>query len=226
VNVRRRSALLAAQILVMLLVPACRDKSVTCSGGLREYKDKCLTDMAIVYTECTDGRGVNTTTEIGGGVGGTLRVVAGASLQVAYRTSQQEDTPVALEIVRNCMEIAKSSAQATDPEQSIAAEYLRQFDQAIQQWLLVNTPHVSLSTDTARSGDQITVTGTQFLPNEVVDIRLHTSILARVTADSHGSFSTVITVPANAPPPNFDTAVVATGESSIRSARAPFRTSA
>jgi hypothetical protein len=183
--------------------------------------------MAIQYVGCTDGRGMSTTTEIGGGVGGTFKVVADASLKAAYKRTQQEDTPVALEIVKDCMEIARTSSAASDPEQSIAAAYQRQVDQSLQQWQqqqVNQTPMLTLSRNSARKGEQVTVTGSHFWPNEVVDIRVHATIVAQVKADEKGAFSAAITVPSSAPPPDFDTTIIASGETSARSAQAPFHT--
>jgi hypothetical protein len=42
------------------------------TGGLQPYKNKCLSNMAIEYVGCTEGRGIGPTTEISGGIGGTL----------------------------------------------------------------------------------------------------------------------------------------------------------
>ncbi len=58
----------------------------------------------------------------------------------------------------------------------------------------------------------------------MVTIRVHTTIVAQVKADAKGAFSSLITVPSSAPPPDFDTAITATGQTSSGSAQAPFRT--
>ena len=99
-------------VLVSLLMPsllsACAGQD--CPAGLHAYKDKCLTNMAIQYVGCTEGRGIDVTTEISAGVGGTFKVVADASLNIAYKRAQQENTPVALEIVKACLDIAKTTS--------------------------------------------------------------------------------------------------------------------
>jgi hypothetical protein len=201
--------------------------STECPSGLHPYKDKCLSSMAIQYVGCTEGKGISPTTEIGGGVGGTLKVVADASVKLAYKRTEQEDTPVALEIVKDCMEIARTTSAATDPEQSTAADYQRQFDQFLKQWQqqqVNHTPTLAVSRSTARKGEQLTVTGSNFWPNEMVTIQVHTTIVAQVKADAKGAFSSVITVPSSAPAPGFDTAIIAIGQTSAGSAQAPFRT--
>jgi hypothetical protein len=176
--------------------------------------------MAIEYVGCTEGRGISPTTEISGGIGGTLKVVANASLKLAYKKTKQENTPVALEIVKNCMEIAKSNASAADPEQGIATAYIQQW----QQELVHQTPMLTLSSSSARIGEQVTVSGSKFWPNEMVDILVHATIVAQVNADEKGAFSTVITVPSSAPPPDFPTSISATGQTSSRTAKRPFQT--
>jgi hypothetical protein len=192
----------------------------TCPAGFHPYKDKCLTKMAILYVGCTEGRGISPTTEISGGVGGTLKVVADASVTLAYKKTEQENTPVALQIVNDCMEIAQSNAPPEDQEQGQAADFLQQWQEQIRN----QTPHISLSSSSAKKGADVTVTGSQFLANETVDIYVHASLVAQVPADKNGRFSAVITVPTSAPPPGFATTIVATGESSARSAQAPFHT--
>jgi hypothetical protein len=146
------------------------------------------------------------------------------SLKLAYKTTQQEDTPVALRIVKYCMEIAKRSSSVTDPEQRVATEYVHRFDQDLQEWQrdqVIQTPSIMLSTDTARIGEQVTVRGTRFWPNEMVDIYVHATMVATATADPRGGFTEVITVPSSAPP-DFDTVVSATGRTSAKTDTASF----
>jgi hypothetical protein len=183
--------------------------------------------MAIEYVGCTEGRGISPTTEIGGGVGGTLKVVANASLNVAYKKTKQENTPVALEIVKDCMAIAKSNAAASDPEQGTATAYQQRFDQALRQWQqdqVEQTPTLTLSSSSARIGEQVTATGSKFWANEMVDIILHATLVEQTQADEDGAFSAVITVPSSAPPPDFDTLIRATGQASSKTAKASFHT--
>lgn len=205
-------------ILLSLLVPsllaACSAQD--CPTGLHAYKDKCLTNMAIQYVGCTEGRGIDVTTEISAGVGGTFKVVADASLDIAYKRAQQENTPVALEIVKACLDIAKTTSPPDDPEQGAL--------RAFQDEQILVTAKLTISPATAREGAQVTVTGSHFWPTEMVDIYLHASLLVQVQADASGGFMTVITVPSSAPPPDFPTSISATGQSSVKSAQAPFQT--
>ncbi|MGW5720193.1 hypothetical protein ACWEVP_28770 [Amycolatopsis sp. NPDC003865] len=212
--------------LVVLIIPGCASDP-TCSGGLHPYNGKCLSNMAIQYVGCTEGRGISPTTEIGGDVGGTFKSVADASLKIAYKKTEQENTPVALQIVKDCMEVARSTSPPDDPDQATAADYQKQFDQQLQQWqngVVDQTPSIKLSRDSAKRGQAITVSGAKFWPGETVDISVHATLAGQAKAGKDGSFSVSITVPRNAPPPDFDTTIMAAGESSAKSARAPFRT--
>jgi hypothetical protein len=219
---RSRLGLIAIAFVVVgvsVLISACSSQP-SCSTGLHPYKDKCLTNMAIQYIGCTEGRGISTTNEISAGVGGTLKVIADATLTVAMKRSQTENTPVALQIVKDCMEIAKTNSPPDDPEQAIAANYERQW----QDLVVSQTPELTISRSSARVGETVTVTGSQFWANEKVDIRLHAATVAQVQADASGGFSVDITVPTGAPPPGFATSISATGHSSAKSADAPFQT--
>ena len=201
-----------------VVIAACSSQP-SCSGGLHPYKDKCLTNMAIQYVGCTEGRGISTTNEISAGVGGTLKVIADATLNVALKQSQTENTPVALQIVKDCMEIAKTNSPPDDPEQAIAAGYEKQW----QDLVVSETPSISISRSSAGIGDTVRVTGSQFWANETVEVRLHASVLTQVKADANGAFTVDITVPQDAPPAGFSTTITATGRSSAKSADAPFQ---
>jgi hypothetical protein len=215
---------LALALLVLLLAPACGSSQPQCTGGLHPYKNKCLSNTAIEYLGCTEGRGFSSTKEISGGLGGTFKVVANATLNLAYKKNQQEDTPVALQIVKDCMEIAKTSSSASDTEQSVAASYEQKAAAYIQQWQqqqVKQTPKLSLSSSSARVGEKVTVEGSNFWPNETVEIYVHATLVDQVEADDRGAFSDVITVPSSVPP-DFDTQLSAAGQTSAKSARAPF----
>jgi hypothetical protein len=155
---------------------------------------------------------------------GSLKVVANASCELAYKKTQHEDTPVALQIVKHCMEIAKMTASAANPEQRVATNYVHRFDRILQEWVS-QTPNIALSTNTARIGEQVTVTGSNFLPNEMIDIRVQGILVPATQADDQGSFTAVVTVPSSAQP-DVDTAISATSRTSAKSARATFRVAA
>jgi hypothetical protein len=172
--------------------------------------------MAIVYVECTEGRGVSTTAEISGDVQGTLPVVTDASRKFSYEGTTVEDTPVAMQIVKDCMEIARAGASPADPERKVAAGYLQDWQTKVEQ-----TPTLSLSRRSGRPGDQVTVKGTNFGPTEMIDIYFHAAIIDQVRADTSGRFSITITVPSHGPL-DFSTTIRAVGQTSLRSAQAPF----
>jgi hypothetical protein len=217
---------LATGLLLLLsvaaAVPTCTPP--TCTGNLHQYHDMCLTNTAIVYMECTKGRGFDTTKEIGGSVGGTFKVVADATLQLAYKKSQKENKDVSLQIVHDCLKIAGEASDSPD-ERNVAQTYERQADEYIEQWKrdqVAHQVHIKLSPTSARVGEAVQISGTNFYQNETVDIHLHATLVEQVQADGQGAFRTTIKVPDNAPPPGFSTVIIATGETSAKSARAPF----
>lgn len=207
-------------VLLCVMVPGvvvgCSALQPSCQAGWQGYKGVCMTNMAVQYVVCTEGKGMDVTTEISGGVGGTFKVVADASLNIAYKRAQTENTPVALEIVKACLEIAKATSPPNDPEQGALLQF--------QQDTINATPQLTISPATAKEGAQVTLTGSKFWPTEMVNVFLHAALLAQVQADATGSFSTTITVPSSAPPPGFPTTITATGQSSAKSAMAPFQT--
>jgi hypothetical protein len=84
-----------------------------------------------------------------------------------------------------------------------------------------------LSLTSGPAGTQVKVSGEGFAPNEEVIIRVSTTEVGRTNAGPNGSFSSVeITVPEQYrkfAPHQFD--VVARGQTSIKTARAPFMVS-
>lgn len=226
-TVSRYQLAVFALLPLMLLVPACSWTDPSCPAGLHVYKSRCLSSTAIEYSGCTEDRGISSITEFGAGAGGTLRVVANASLNVAYKRAEQENTPVALQIVQDCLAIATNNASATPDELTAAVDLQTEVGQFLQQWeheQLNNTATISLSRESVRVGEQLTVSGSQFQRDEMVAIRVHATLIAQVQADGDGAFTAVITIPTDAPPPDFGTTITASGQTSARSAQAPFRT--
>ncbi len=84
------------------------------------------------------------------------------------------------------------------------------------------TAEITLSQSSGPPGTSLTVSGTGFASGETVRIDLHVTELAKVTADTEGSFSDVaVTIPEDWQfEGQFD--IRATGDSSIASAREPF----
>jgi hypothetical protein len=119
------------------------------------------------------------------------------------------------------MEIVKASSSGAD--QTVAASFEQQAQAYIQNWQrqqVEQTPKLSLSSRSARIGEQVTVEGSNFWPNETVDIHVSAILVDQVQADESGAFSDVITVPSSLLP-DFDTEIIASGEASSKSARAP-----
>lgn len=80
---------------------------------------------------------------------------------------------------------------------------------------------IVLSSTSAHRGETLTVSGTGFAPDEPVQIRFHTTVLATVQADRNGSFpSQAVRIPADWPfAGQFD--LVAVGQKSLRSVHSP-----
>ncbi|MFZ1287982.1 MAG: hypothetical protein WAR57_13200 [Candidatus Phosphoribacter sp.] len=221
---RRLAPLLLVLLVLSLGAAGCQSKP-NCVGTLNEYNGMCLTNTAIVYMECTKGRGFDTSEELSGSLGGTFKVVADASISLARKSSQKENQEVSLRIVNDCLKIAESAADSP-ADRAIAQDQQAQVDGFLEQLKakqVKETPHITVSPSVARVGDSITVSGTNYYANETVAVRLHTTVLAQVVADADGSFTTTVEVPQSAPPPSFPSSVVATGETSAKSAQIPLK---
>ncbi|BBY17701.1 hypothetical protein MLIT_32930 [Mycolicibacterium litorale] len=83
---------------------------------------------------------------------------------------------------------------------------------------------ITLSSGQASRGEQVTVYGSCFQPDERVTIRVHATEVGSATADSEGGFTQTITIPDSAPPSGFPTDISATGRSSVKTGTAPFET--
>ena len=222
---RHLISLVSAAVLVLLTagVGGCAMKGPTCSDGTQAYKDVCLSQASVTYLTCTEQRGFDTSKEIGGGLGGSFKVIANASIDAAYKKATKENTPVALQIVKDCMTLSQQSGSGT--ERSQARSYAEQADLRLQEWQQTQvrrTAHISLSRSSAAPGDAVVVKGRSFVPNETVDIYVHATLVKQVQVDGSGSFSTTIEIPQNVPPPTMPTTIDVSGETSARSAQAPF----
>jgi hypothetical protein len=131
-NTLRYRLLLLAVLPLVMFVPGCGgDGDGSCPEGLNRHHGKCLTSMAIVYVDCTEGRGISTTTKVSGGVAGTLEVVTNASVNVASEKTRQEDRTVALQKIRDCLNIAKRGSAANNPEQRVVTRLIREYRRVI-----------------------------------------------------------------------------------------------
>jgi hypothetical protein len=217
--------LMSGLVLLFALVPAVSTCSPpTCTGDLQPYHGMCLTNTAIVYMECTKGHGFDTTEEIAAGGGGTFKVVADATLKLAYKKAKKENKDVSLQIVHDCFKIAGQTSDSPQ-DRNVAQTYERQANRDIKQWKteqVANTPHIKLSSKSAKVGEAVQISGTNFYSKETVDIHLHATLVEQVEADGQGTFRVTIEVPNDAPPPGFSTTISATGETSAKSATATF----
>jgi hypothetical protein len=208
---------LLVQFAISAMLVACQPP--TCTGNKSEYNGKCLSNMVITYIECTQDRGFDLTTELSGKLGGTFKVIADASVEAAYKVQQNENTVVSLQIVSDCLKIAETEAD-TAVDKSAAEDSRNRADMIRQQ--VEQTAHIEIAPTQAQVGETVRVSGRNYYPNETIAVRLHATLITQVKADSEGAFSTTIAVPKNAPPPGFPTSVTATGETSAKSATAPF----
>lgn len=200
------------------LLVACQ-QGPSCGGTQRPYNNTCLDSVAITYIECTKGRGYDLTTELGGKLGGTFKVIADASVEAAYKSSQKENTAVSLQVVSDCLRIAEASA-ATAEDKSTAEQSRARAEQIRQQ--VAETAHIEVSPSQAQIGTSVFVSGRSFYPEETVAIYVHATLVTQVQADGDGAFSATIVVPKNAPPFGFPTFIAAHGETSAKTAQAPF----
>jgi hypothetical protein len=213
----RPTAILLGLFAISPLLAAC-PSSPSCSGSQRPYNNVCLDNVAITYIECTKGHGFDLTTELSGKLGGTFKVIADASVEAAYKENKEENTVVALQIVSDCLRIAESSAD-TAVDRSAAEESRQRADLIRQQ--VQQTPHIEIAPRQAPAGANVLVSGTSFYPEETVAIYVHATLVTQIKVDGQGAFSATITVPKNALP-GFQTAVTVTGETSAKTAQAPF----
>ncbi len=93
---------------------------------------------------------------------------------------------------------------------AVATAFLTSASTSSAKPAYTHNPTLSLSATAVSGCSTVTVTGTNFAPNELVDITMHTKTYALTTvqADGAGSFSTTITVPAGA---NGHHTIIATG---------------
>ncbi len=213
----RPAAILLSLFAISPLLVACPPPP-SCSGSQRPYNNACLDSVAITYIECTKGRGFDLTTELSGKLGGTFKVIADASVEAAYKENKEENTVVGLQIVSDCLRIAESSAD-TAVDRSAAEESRQRADMIRQQ--VQQTAHIEIAPNQARAGASVVVSGTSFYPDETVAIYVHATLVTQIKVDGQGAFSVTITVPRNALP-GFQTAVTVTGETSAKTAQAPF----
>lgn len=215
------SRLLAAVLGLFVVVPvlaACQP-GPSCGGNQRPYNNTCLDNVAITYIECTKGHGYDLTTELGGKLGGTFKVIADASVEAAYKTTQEENTAVSLQIVSDCLRIAEAGADRAE-DKSAAEQSRARADQIRQQ--VAETAHIDVNPSQAQVGASVLVNGRNFYPEETVALYVHATLVTQVQADGNGAFSATVTVPTNAPPFGFPTFITAAGETSSKTAQAPF----
>jgi hypothetical protein len=185
-----------------------------------------MSAAAIAYVGCVDRHGADPATDAGGAVGGDLGAVAAASLPTAHRRTEQNGTPMPLQDVIDCLEVALDDPSLPQPERTRAADVQRRADKLKRRWAEddpAGAPTLFVSRRTAPKGTPVAVSGARFGANETVNLAMGTVHLARVVADRNGAFSAVVITPPDAPASSYGSAIVAVGGISGRAAQAPLR---
>jgi hypothetical protein len=176
------------------LVAACsssNNNSASCVGGMQAYDGHCMATTAITYMECTKGRGFDISSQVGGGLGGTFREILGVSLNLASKKSQHEDTPVALQIIKDCLTVAEQTSQ-TAADRLAAQDYLQQVNQAIQK-----IHRLFLRPSSGAVGQVVIARATGFGPNLLVQFFLQGQLVGQKVANSEGTAEISFVVPSD-----------------------------
>jgi hypothetical protein len=158
---RRSCGMTLAGLLLAVGLSACwplpGPQSPPCSGRTQDYHGTCVPHATAEYLTCIQDRGFSPSTDVSAGV--PLPKVAGATLQVAYKTSKEEDSIVALQIVRDCLTLAEHAA-TSGTDRGGARQYARQATRdigVVQQGLpaIDVAPPETLDCGTAGIGAQV-----------------------------------------------------------------------
>ena len=100
-----------------------------CTDGSVDYGGRCVPPVTAQYLGCIDGRGFSVSDEFGAGV--TVPAVANSTFRGAYKRSKDEDSTVALQIVHDCLLLARESATSAGDRQA-AGDYARRATRSIE----------------------------------------------------------------------------------------------
>ena len=162
-----------------------------CTPPLHDYKGKCLDVVTTNFVGCTEDRGKNLTTEERQKFGATvdlgLRSVGGV-VELSKKIVETENSDVATEIVKNCLELSKSVAT---PAEKTAIQ--QQVD--VLQGMLDASSKGTIMLDPTRGpySQAIAVSGDHWPANAEVEITAGTSRV-RATTNAEGTFHTTITL--------------------------------
>jgi hypothetical protein len=181
-----------AATLSSLAVGACTSSGQNrCAPGLYEYNGTCLDAVSQNFVSCTATRGNNLTVEDKQKLGASVDVGlkgAGGVVEISKKVVETELPEVAIEIVRNCLELSKSLASPVE-QTKIDAQV-----QAIQEMMnSMSKGTISLSPTRGPYDQVIGVSGTDWPANvELEVVAVFSRVRTTTTAD--GSFQTTITL--------------------------------
>ncbi len=183
-----------------------------------------MTTSTINYVSCTEERGKNLTAEakvkFDAALNGAVAKAAGVggSVEIAEKITKEENTPVVLQIVKDCLDLTKNDPGAPTAEKEQATA----FQQRIQRMIVDQTPPALIvSPQSGVKGTSVTVQGSNFYPNEPIKIYLRATLVQQATANEQGAFSATFIVPDTAQP-GIPTTITAAGAASARSAEQIF----
>ena len=187
---RRISVLMLLAMLGSTLgIGACNPSPVSCSAPQRDYKGTCVDGAVANFAACTATHGSDLTTEEKQKFGATVDVgikSVGGVVELSKKIVATENSEVALEIVKNCLELSKSAAAPAEQIQ------IQTQLQTLQQMLdATSQGTISLNPTSGPYSQEIVVTGTGWPANIEVEVVASTA-KKRTFTTADGSFRTTI----------------------------------
>jgi hypothetical protein len=179
-----------ALVIPGLALAACAGQAQTnCAPGLYLYKGKCLDAVGQSFVGCTEDRGNNLSTEdrakIDASVNSGLQGATGG-VDISRKVIETELPDVAMEIVKNCLEVSKNVA--TPAQQRTIQQQIDSIQDALDR---VSQGTISLDPARGPYDQAIRVSGTGWPANIEVEVSAATSRKRTMTTDD-GSFQTTI----------------------------------
>jgi hypothetical protein len=161
----------------------------TCAPGLYEYKGTCLDKVSQNFVSCTATRGNNLTVEdkqkFGASVDLGIRG-GGGVVEISKKVVETELPDVAIEIVRNCLELSKNLASPVEQ-----TKIGQQVDELQAMLDAVSEGTITLSPSRGPYGQVIGVSGTNWPAKVELEVTARSSRV-RTTTTADGTFKTTI----------------------------------
>ena len=184
-------ALAASCLALASCAGLAQTPQTNCAPGLFDYKGTCLDKVSQNFVSCTETRGNNMTVEekqkFDASVGIGIKSASGA-VEISKKVVETELPEVALEIVRDCLELSKNLA---GPVEQLSIEQQVEALNAILEVVTKGT--IALDPSRGPYDQAIGVSGTDWPPNVEVEITAGTARV-RTTTSGDGSFQTTITL--------------------------------